>query len=80
MLVAGRERGADVIGEALVGDAVDSNSGFAVLDDVAAQLVQDPGHVIARELPGPWRGAAGAGGGGPGPPQGAVPVLWGSRG
>ena len=47
--VGGGERRPDVVGQGLVRDPVHRHPGLAVLDDVPAQLIQHPGHVVTAE-------------------------------
>ena len=49
LLVGGGEGRADVVGQALVRDPVHRHPGLAVLDDVPAQLIQHPAHVVTAE-------------------------------
>jgi hypothetical protein len=50
LLVGGGKGRPDVVGQGLVGDPVHRHAGLAVLDDVPAQLIQHPGHIIPAEL------------------------------
>ena len=56
LLVGGGKRRADVVGQALVRDPVHRHPGLAVLDDVPAQLIQHPRHVVTAE-PAAYRAA-----------------------
>ena len=49
LLVGGAEGRANVVGQALVRDPVHRHPGLAVLDDVPAQLIQHPAHIITAE-------------------------------
>ena len=51
LLIGGGKRRADMVGKALVRDPVHRHPVLAVLDDVPAQLIQHPGHLVTAEPP-----------------------------